>query len=630
VLTNVGYLYGKLGEFEKAQGYFTDALRIWRAIGHKRGEAIALRHFSIALRDQGRLADARTQIEAAISLLEIMRDHAGPPEQQESLVASLFDFYEIYIDVLMRLHAADPKAGHDLTALAFSEKVKQRSLKDLLTAGWVELDAGANGDLVARERDTNERITASLDKLTTLLQGNFTEAQKAVAEKDLASLQAERRQIQAELRRLSPRYSALTEPEPMAVGEIQRQLLDSSTILLEYALGSDRSYLWAITRDGIQSFKLVPKAEIEAQTRRVYQLLTARQPDRELTAAQQRTREAEADRQFPIEAARLSKLLLGPIAPQLGTKRLLIVADGALQYLPFAALPSPTVEPGSQPKALIVDHDIVSLPSASVLAVLRTEFAGRTPAPKSIAVLADPVYQPFDSRVKTRSNPNLRTTVPAPVAQSGATPPPPSTLPVKATRGGLELSRLLFSRDEAEAIMATTPDRSGLLALDFRANRRLAMSDELSQYRILHFSSHGLLDSRRPELSGLVLSTVDEKGQPQEGRLRLHEIYDLRLNADLVVLSACQTALGRDVRGEGLIGLTRGFMYAGVPRVVASLWEVDDAATTELMKRFYRGLMQQKLPAAAALRAAQLEMLQKKHWQSPYYWGAFVLQGEWK
>ncbi|HYO92509.1 MAG TPA: CHAT domain-containing protein, partial [Pyrinomonadaceae bacterium] len=204
---------------------------------------------------------------------------------------------------------------------------------------------------------------------------------------------------------------------------------------------------------------------------------------------------------------------------------------------------------------------------------------------------------------------------------------------LRSVRGGDEsvnLRRLLFSRDEAEAILSVTPEQSGLKALDFRANRKLATSDELSQYRILHFSTHGLLDSRHPDLSGIVLSLVDEAGQPQEGFLRLHEIYNLRLNADLVVLSACQTGLGKEVRGEGLIGLVRGFMYAGAPRVVASLWQVDDAATAELMKRFYRGMLQEKLPPAAALRAAQIEMLKKKHWQSPYYWGAFVMQGEWR
>jgi CHAT domain-containing protein len=191
------------------------------------------------------------------------------------------------------------------------------------------------------------------------------------------------------------------------------------------------------------------------------------------------------------------------------------------------------------------------------------------------------------------------------------------------------LRRLLSSRDEAEAITSLAP-ASALKALDFNASRPTALSDQIGQYRIVHFATHGLLDSMRPELSGLVLSLVDENGKEQDGYLRLNEIYNLKLNADLVVLSACQTGLGKEVRGEGLVGLTRGFMYAGTPRVAASLWQVNDAATAELMKRFYRGMLKDSLRPAAALRAAQLEMMSRPAWKSPYFWGAFVMQGEWK
>src|SRR5262249_7574778 len=194
-------------------------------------------------------------------------------------------------------------------------------------------------------------------------------------------------------------------------------------------------------------------------------------------------------------------------------------------------------------------------------------------------------------------------------------------------RAGLQ--RLLSSRDEAEAITSFAP-ASVLKALDFKASRPTALSDQLGQYRIVHFATHGLLDSARPELSGLVLSLVDENGKERDGYFRLNEIYNLKFNADLVVLSACQTGLGNQVRGEGLVGLTRGFMYAGAPRVVASLWQVNDAATAELMKRFYRGMLKDGLRPAAALRAAQLEMMSRPAWKSPYFWSAFALQGEWK
>lgn len=179
------------------------------------------------------------------------------------------------------------------------------------------------------------------------------------------------------------------------------------------------------------------------------------------------------------------------------------------------------------------------------------------------------------------------------------------------------------------AIVSLAPPASALKAVDFEASRATALSDRLGQYRVIHFATHGLLDSAHPELSGLALSMVDESGQGQDGYLRLNEIYNLRLNADLVVLSACQTGLGKEIRGEGLIGLTRGFMYAGAPRVVASLWQVNDAATAELMKRFYRGMLKNGLRPAASLRAAQLELMARPAWRSPYFWSAFVIQGEW-
>jgi CHAT domain-containing protein len=195
--------------------------------------------------------------------------------------------------------------------------------------------------------------------------------------------------------------------------------------------------------------------------------------------------------------------------------------------------------------------------------------------------------------------------------------------------GEVEFRRLPFSRREAEAIAALAPRTMSRESLDFEANRATATSADLSNYRIIHFATHGLLNSQHPELSGIVLSLVDEAGRPQDGFLRLHEIYNLNLGADLVVLSACRTALGKEIKGEGLVGLTRGFMYAGAPRVVASLWAVDDEITAELMKRFYHAMLIKKQRPAAALRAAQVGLWQSKR-LPPYYWAAFVLQGEWK
>jgi CHAT domain-containing protein len=176
--------------------------------------------------------------------------------------------------------------------------------------------------------------------------------------------------------------------------------------------------------------------------------------------------------------------------------------------------------------------------------------------------------------------------------------------------------------------MALAPSGERLVATDFEANRGRATSLELAKYRIVHFATHGFLNNQHPELSGVVLSLFDKKGEPQDGFLRLHDIYNLKLPVDLVVLSACNSGLGKDVKGEGLIGLTRGFMYAGASSVVASLWKVDDEATSELMRHFYGYMLRDGLSPAAALRKAQVTMSQQKRWQSPYYWAGFVIQGQ--
>jgi CHAT domain-containing protein len=317
--------------------------------------------------------------------------------------------------------------------------------------------------------------------------------------------------------------------------------------------------------------------------------------------------------------------VLGPVAALLSNQRLLIVADGALQYVPFAALPAPG-DASAEAAPLIVNHQIVSLPSASAVAVLRREAKERQPAEKLIAVLADPVFDTDDPRLKrarpdstaVAERPRLSSEVERAVRSAG----------LLNDRGSL--SRLPFTREEADAIVASAPPGQSAKVIDFQANRATITSAELSRYRIVHLATHGILDTERPELSGIVLSLVDEQGKQQDGFLRLHEVYNLNWGAELVVLSACQTGLGKEIKGEGLVGLTRGFMYAGAERVLASLWNVNDSVTAEFMKRFYQGLIARNLTPAAALREAQVEMWKRRSSRSPYYWAAFVLQGEWK
>ncbi|MEY2457530.1 MAG: hypothetical protein QOK06_2630, partial [Acidimicrobiaceae bacterium] len=285
---------------------------------------------------------------------------------------------------------------------------------------------------------------------------------------------------------------------------------------------------------------------------------------------------------------------------------------------------------------LIANHEIVNLPSASTLSVVRGELAGRPQAPRSVIALADPVFMKDDERVKRIRDKQLRDSAKsgneAPVRGENAI----DRQLVKATEDtgvateGMYVPRLPGTRQEAQQIVAMTPPAESRLALDFAASRETATNAELSQYRYVHFSTHGLLNSVHPELSGLVFSLVNERGETQDGFLRAHEIFNLKLPAEVVVLSACQTGIGKDIRGEGLVSLTRGFMHAGAPRVVVSLWDVSDWGTTELMVRFYHGMLKEGMRPAAALRAAQVSLMNNKRWASPYYWASFTLQGEWR
>jgi CHAT domain-containing protein len=281
---------------------------------------------------------------------------------------------------------------------------------------------------------------------------------------------------------------------------------------------------------------------------------------------------------------------------------------------------------GSVP--LIVKHEIINLPSASVLAELRRQQIGRRKASMMVAVLADPIFGPTDERLKK---------LPLQKSSSSASSSRwdndliRSAKDLELTRGANRyLSRLLYTRNEADAVMAVTPPGKGMLAVDFDASRAVATSPALAKYRIVHFATHGIINNRHPELSGLVLSLVNKQGKPQDGFLKLQDIYSMKLPVDLVVLSGCETGLGEQISGEGLLSLTRGFMYAGAIRVVASLWSVSDVATASLMADFYRAMERDGMRPAAALRVAQIQMWKQKQWSSPYYWAAFQIQGDWK
>ncbi len=636
-LSNLGNAYRGLGKDEKAIEYLEQALAISTEVKNRSEEGIILRLLAQTERRKGNSTKAQQHVEQCLQISESLRTELISPESRGSFLAALQDSYQLYIDLLMRQHQAEPMKGLDALAIEVSERKRARSLLDLLTEARADVRQGVGATLLERERMLGRLLN---DRAQRLMQASTPE-QVAALKREVSQLESGYERAQAAIRKASPHYAALMQPQPLKLTEMQQQL-DADTLLLEYALGPERSYLWAITKDSLASYEL-PKGELIKQSAlQVYELLTARSTiKRSETPSDRRARLAQAEAKLPAAAQALSQQVLGPVAAQLGNKRLVIVADGALQYIPFAMLPEPVVGKDANANRppttdhrppLIVKHEIISLPSASALAIQRTELAGRQPAPKLLAVIADPVFDRADERLKAAA------TATSGQAQAMSFDDARSIehLAEKAddkasgTSRKMVIPRLPYTRQEATQLLALTPKNASFSAMDFQANRMTVLDPALSQYRYVHFATHGLADSERPGLSSLVLSTVDAQGKPQDGFLRANDIYNLKLPAELVVLSACQTGLGKDVKGEGLVGLTRGFMYAGAARVVVSLWSVNDHATSDLMTKFYQKMLKQGERPAAALRAAQVEMWKQQQWQSPYYWAAFVIQGEWK
>jgi CHAT domain-containing protein/tetratricopeptide (TPR) repeat protein len=590
ILALLGRAHLALKQPERAGEVLAQAVDLGRAIKTPARLVGALTTLARAERMLGRPAEARSRVEESLRLIETLRTTETSPDLRASFLASQRAAFELEIDLLMELDRREPGRGHARAALEVSERARARSLLDLLQEAGADIREGVDPLLRARERSLLVRLNAKAGRQADLLRRPAADERKRAAEGEIRSVLDELAQVETEIRRRSPRYAALTQPPVATSGEIQG-LLDGETMLLEYALGEERSFLWAVDRDSVTGFELPPRGRIESAAREVYRRLGVLAP---------------GDDHLEPAAASLSQILLGPVAGRLGKRRLIVVADGELQYIPFGMLPIP-----GGPAPLLTRHEIVNAPSASMVALQR-ELARRPPVPGTVAVLADPVFDPGDPRVTARAG-----TV-SPAAGTG--------LPARSFGPFL---RLPWTRREAEAIATVAPAGQSLLALDFQASRETALSPELSRYRIVHFATHGIIDSRIPALSGLMLSRVSENGAPREGFLGLRDIYNLRLGADLVVLSGCETALGKEVRGEGLVGLTRGFLYTGAKQVVASLWRVEDRATAELMTRFYQGLLVEGRAPAAALRRAQIAIRQNKRWRSPYYWSGFVLQGDW-
>jgi len=629
----------KKGDLIQALNINNECLATFIEYEDKFNESVANINIAVIERDLGNLSAALMRTNKTLAFLEAQRQEFTNQELRASYSSTIQKHYEFKIDLLMQLYKQGNADGVDYSAQALQtfESSRARSLLEMLTEANANIRQGVDAQLLAREETINQDIAAKSKLLVQLLSsGKKENERKNTLTKELENLRSEYQQVLAQIRSTSPRYAALTQPVPLSVKEIQNQVLDSDTALLEYALGEKRSFAWVVTKDSLQSFELPARKEIESKAQSIYKLLTVRNKRVKFeTVEEKQARITKADEDLTTATNELSQVILAPVAKSLTKKRLLVVSSGALQYIPFAVL-----QKSESSLPLVAEHDIINLPSASTLAVLRKEIQERKPAPKSIAIFADPVFNAEDERVKTAiAKDNKKAEMVATVTKTRGIETNTTeednfsdlsrtVREMGGTDSGFTMSRLPFTRQEANAITALVPAAQNKIAMDFSASRSEALNSQLSQYRIVHFATHSFVSNAHPELSGIVLSLYDEKGKSQDGFLRTSDIYNLKLPADLIVLSGCKTGLGKEIKGEGLVGLTRGFMYAGAARVAVSLWDVNDEATSELMTRFYRGMLKEKLSPSEALRQAQISMMQDKRWTSPYYWASFVLQGE--
>lgn len=616
VLASLGLFHEKHGDYLKALKHYEDALALLRAVTDRSGEISILYRLARVKRSLGRLEEASRDIETSLSLIEMLRSKVASPSLRISFVETVYQHYEFYLDLLMSHHQQNPNAGYDLLAFEVNEHARARTLLENLRTSHIDLRQGVDREILQREAQLQQLLNQKAEQQMRLLSEKHTDEELAALKAEIDELASEFEAIEAKVRESSRQYAALTQPVQPCVSDLQREL-DDETILIEYALGDERSYAWAVTNNSVNTFVLPRRSEIEAEAKVLYDIL-------DTSSSRRKPGHATS---FEAGATRLSSTLLAPMRPLLTRKRIAIVADGILQYIPFAALTEPQAA-SQQP--LTINHEVVMLPSLSTLGVLRRELHNRPAAPETIAVFADPVFEKNDPRFRLAHHSSSTGAKPQPQNEAS-----PNDRQLRAARdlgkddGPVSLVRLPFSTQEAQSVFAMVSNTESKCALGFDASLQTALDPDLRRYRIIHFATHALLNNSNPELSGVVLSLFNREGVPQDGFLRLNEIYNLNLFADLVVLSACQTGLGKQARGEGLIGLTRGFMYAGVPRVVASLWRIDDRAAAELMKFFYKALLVDHMSPAASLRVAQIKMWQSHEWRFPHYWAAFVLQGEW-
>ena len=662
--TSLGDVNLRQGKFKDAVKYYNDAKKgaqddkrldlMWPA---QRGLARSLWLQAAQEKDPKKGLSLREQAVAnykeSLGTIETLRQGSlRADESRTTFLASIKDVFDeaaaanAALALMTNPAAGTPLSGKSLEyaaeAFRINEQSKARSLLDMLSETDAAITEGVPADLLKRKEENLDRQQDIADTLTGIsISTEDVKKKPSELDADLEKLQVEYEEIENQIRTASPRYAALTANKPLTLAEVQQNVLDDQTVLVEYALQADESYLFVATRSAVNLFKLPPRTSIDRLAMELRAQLIPSKLQRRIVGIDV----AEANRGLGIAATApedvapfiaasnaLYKVVLEPAAGMIGEKRLMVVADGALNYIPFEVLlKTPDTGDFSSLGYLVKSNEVIYAPSASVVGSIKQQRTKNTS--RAMLIIADPVFNSNDARAQKR------TAAPATDADtrglgiqsaladvSGAAPPA-----TNAQMEGLPLARLNGTRTEADQIskLAKASGAQADVWLDLDANEDNLAARDVSKYRIIHVATHGLLNAERPQFTGVVLSLVGNK--THDGFVRTDEVFNMRLGSPLVMLSACETGLGKEKRGEGVMGLTRAFMYAGAPTVGVSLWSVADKSTADLMTDFYKRLLSsgEGTTSSSALRGAQLDMITGKKYSAPFFWAPFVLVGDW-
>ena len=618
----ISQLYNKLGRLyetqnktETARRYYFLSIELNKIVKDDFNEAETTYNIGYSYALTKDFQNALKFAEESTKITENLSTDVNNSKLKSTYFSNIFERYALYINLLMQMQKQSSSEVYTLQALQSAEKSRARSMLENLALCGADFTKDADLETVKREKEIRVLLNVKADKLTDLLSSNADHSATGRLDDEISGLETELEEISAKLKQQSPIYSAVKNPAPFNVAEFQQNVLDDNSLLLEFSFGKKESYLWVVGKNEVGSYVLPPREQIESRIEKLRKLIDSRGMLEGETVESYQARVNEAEIVYKTEAGQLSNELFGQIGDKFSGKRLIIVPDGKLHYFPIAALPMPD---SADDTPILLTNETIYEPSAATLALLMRNGQKPSAATKNLLVFSDPIFSNQDARV---SGVNSETQ-----NETGAI----QTDKFRFAESLTSLVRLNASKDESDSIIEIVGASESTALSGAAATREKALDASIGDYKIIHFATHGLIKEDRPELSGIVLSQVDGGGQPVNGVVRLQDIYAMNLSADAVVLSACDTGIGKEVKGEGLMSLNNAFLQTGAKTVVSTLWKVDDYAARELMKNFYSELASGKVSTSEALRRAQIKLRQNPQYQSPFYWAAFTIEGDYQ